>query len=732
MNRFGTVNHLPFGPIDPSISSLPLPLRLFAYFCDGVEQHFATSLSEFLNTIPQPTFIPADWNVHVLTQPQNVLYALQYYIHHDFIPNIPIRTFIEQHVAPYRVMLPEKYHSVLNLCYAAGHGPADALPTESISQAPTLPTGYIAATSAGAPAPPPITQAPAPAPITQASAPAPLPVTISEIEPAPEHEQPGYVPPGMTTAIQSTTPISYTPIQSAPFTFTFRPSPGAPFSLISLPLTTPSLPNFGRENPFTFMPAANTSSSSGGPSTGQTSAWLRAVEASMGPIPSVRAPDLLHVQMRPSNTNIPITTNTYDIPFVPTSLALPFAPIAGHTHTAPATTIVSVAHNHILPPVFVGYLNKDVPDLTAWYRKIEAHQRRCQEPMLEVLDMFTSRDANKFIEQLIRLNIHDHSTIKSHFFTHYSYLLKDKVEERFNDLLFGAGIKMKTFDTMDSFIAKFRLAMSDAGINEAELVPPHGTSMIRTLTALFTRSVPEPIARELNSGDSQGNPFTCLQDLYKAALRAFKKRRHELTKSSAADTSKRQKTFNSAATYHSDCPPHLQDKTITKPGPSQQPPQQAKPAARAQSTLNPLSKPFQPAGHKQQQQQQHAQQQRMHKQPISSVQQFDSQPKPKCPPGIDASLRPAWTKLNTELYDKGTNIPPVLRNTPREGEPFAACTQRNTNITASHLPYTVVKALVGSARWGKARQQRRCVFCWEQFDAHPTSVHFAECPHRPF
>lgn len=454
----------------------------------------------------------------------------------------------------------------------------------------------------------------------------------------------------------------------------------------------------------------------------------------MGPIPTVRTPDLLQMPMRQSNANIPITTNAYDIPFVPNSLNLPFVPIAGQAPAASATTIVSVAHNHILPPVFLGYLNKDVPDLTAWYRKIEAHQRRCQEPMLEVLDMFTSRDANKFIEQLIRLNIHDHSTIKSHFFTHYSYLLKDKVEERFNDLLFGAGIKMKTFDTMDSFIAKFRLAMSDAGINEAELVPPHGTSMIRTLTALFIRSVPEHIARDLRTGDREGNPFTCLQDLYKAALRSFNKRRHEFNKSSAADTSKRQKTFNSAATHHSDKPPHLQETTITRPGPSQQSQQRVQPAARTTSTLNPLPRPSPPAQRQQQQQQHRPQGQPPRpRQPITSVHDFDAQPKPRCPPGIDASLRPAWDRLNTDLYDEGTNnISPILRNTPRQGQPFAASTQRNPSITASHLPYTVVKALVGSGRWGKARQQRRCVFCWQQFEAQPTSVHYAECPHRPF
>ena len=397
-----------------------------------------------------------------------------------------------------------------------------------------------------------------------------------------------------------------------------------------------------------------------------------------------------------------ITTSTsFQLPYIPHTAAVPcFQPSVTHLHHlspptvhpatyAPMHAANVVTHVHP-PPKFNGYLSKDIPELHTWYRRVERVSLRQNTHILDTLDDCTTGEANQLIQQLYNQQVSDPGQVKSLFFSHYAHLITDKTEDNFKHFMYGEGLKKTTDETMETFITRFRLALSAAGISELELHP--NSIIVRTLVGKFTQGLPEVLEREFRNGN-KGVPFATMQELYTFAAqvgRKFRlKRKPSGQPSDDKDSSKSQP--NSKRRKQTSSLPHSKQKS--------------KPANSSQGQKK-----------------------------SSSSQQQGGSSKTRHPSRIQAALNAIASAASSD--SQRGSLPPILPNVPDWPAPFPVnrSSGSNKNLEQSALTPQVIKRLVGSNRTNKAwtSKQPTCVFCTQTIPASESiTAHYVSCKHMP-
>lgn len=396
-------------------------------------------------------------------------------------------------------------------------------------------------------------------------------------------------------------------------------------------------------------------------------------------------------------------SSAYQMPFVPMADALNptfFHPVLAAPAVQPVQPYVP-AHPNVAapvamlqvtpPPKFTGSLTNDIPDLHVWFRRVERVADRQHMHLLDVLDDCTVKDANALIQQMYHQHISDPAQVKSHFFAHYSYLLQRNTDAAFTKLMHG-DIKMKSEEQMETFINRFRLAIADAGITELELTP--GSTLVRTMVALFTQALPDAMEKDFRNGD-RGTPFQTMQSLYLYAVQVGKKHQKRKAVTPTEDpAAKKQKTLPTTKP-----PPR---KVPTKPV-SNKPP--SKPAYNNKSV---------PQGNR--------------NQPAPQ----GNRPRVPTPPLVKKA-KDAYKALVAMPADSRPKTVPALTSdipdwpTPLPDNPDPS------DVEPDDLHIGVMKQLVGSTRFNRASHEHQCAFCAAPLDmTRLPSEHYSQCPNRPF
>lgn len=342
--------------------------------------------------------------------------------------------------------------------------------------------------------------------------------------------------------------------------------------------------------------------------------------------------------------------------------SLPPAPM----HSSSSTV---VTHVHA-PPKFKGFINDEIPDLYVWYRRVERVAMRQNTHILDTLDDVTSGDANMFVQQLYNQRVYDTEQIRTLFFSHYSHLVSDSADTKFENLMFGSGIKKSDNETMESFITRFRLELSSAGISELELTP--GSTLVKTLVGRFRMGLPEHLDKEFRAGNKQGVPFTSMQELYSHAIgvgKKFQKRRNTFPTSKEQQPPKHKPSPNKKPKHHKH---HSPSKPLMPHKPALKQETKKVTFAAAKNTAEPRSRGMQSA-------------------------------------------------------------PGLLSHVPKWPEPFPESKGKGKAVSSSVFSVPMLKKLVGTNRVNQAwTDGKKCVFCAKPLPTNMSPFeHYAKCTHLP-